>query len=1609
MSRKQFAVCLLALAGSASFLAAKYGYRRVSPRSQAADAAQSPKPTQEGAIHGSAVPLAFARQAPAIVADAASALQAKKQAGNLSLPIAFEPNVRQTASRIRFVGRGKGATVFLTDDEILLRPGHNDTLGIRFVEARSSRAKARRGRAGGGIAWRGEQPLRGQSNYLIGNDSRKWSTGVPHFARVSSSELIPGVSGAVYGGEEGLEYDLRLAPGADASNLRLTLEGATNVRLSPEGDLLVTVGTEVVKMKKPRAYQKGPAAKHRSHRTHHGTLTPPRRRRKKSTDNRGKHVRRRPVDAAYVLEVDGSIGFRVGPHDAREALVIDPILSVAYASFLGGSGTDIASSVALDSSGKIYVSGTTTSSTSFPEGLGNRSGTDDGPSQFFVAKIDPTATGPNSLIYLTFLGGSGKQSGGLIAVDGSGNVAITGTTTSSDFPVTDTSQPTIGLTSGYGNDVIVSELDPTGSKLLFSTLFGGSGAESLDSAGGIALDSSGEVYIAADVSTTPANTNTPDLPVTNNAFQTVWDGEPSDGFFAIFTPPPQAGGTATLKYCSYLGTNAIGLPGVGGVAVDSSGNAYIAGFAANSVSGFPVKNALQTSYGGGTADGFLMKISPLGQGSQDVVYATELGGSEEDEALAVAVDSANPPNAYVTGVTESSDFPMKSAVAGFQTALHVNATSNAFLAVVSENPSTGQTSLAYATYLGGSSADSGQGIAVGSANAVYVTGNTTSFDFPWKDNLQPFNSAGEAFVAKLDATSPGAASLIFATPLAGTSPPGGTASASGNAIVTDGAGHSYVAGITTSGDFPTALSTNSGINGFQQDCTSCTTVGPASDAFVAEIAESSGQSPSVLFTLPHLNFSSGGSGPQFVGVLNSGESGLTISNISVTGPDAADFPITGQAACVGSTITPGIKAQCSFEIGFSPTMVGPEAAAVAVTDNAPGSPQVLELTGTGGAGPLAAVSPPSVSFGSQPENTASPSPAVAYLQNIGSQAMTLTSVGLGGTDVSQFTIDPGGANGFAGCQRQGLIPPGGTCVVQVSFTPTSQGSFHAELNFVDNSGNSTSAEQVVPISGAGVATAPIANVAPTSLAYGSLTVGGVSAAQTVTLTNNGSAALNVSAIGLTGANASEFAIQASGTTCPLASGSIAIKASCIVAVQFTPQDVGSMNASLSFTDNATGSPQQVALSATATAAVSVAVSPPNLMFGAQSEGTSSAAQIVNVSNMSSSSAGVGPVSLSGTNASDFTAENPCAPSLAAGKSCQIAVTFKPAAGPTPGSRSATLNVGGGSPSTVGLSGVATQASISVPPSANFSNQLAGTAGTPVPVVVKNNSSGAFAGALSVSSVSLSESGASTTDFSITADSCTGPATAPGGTCAIQVAFQPASLCPTLSGTRNATLTINDNAPGSPHTVTLAGSAVDFCVTIQPGQGPAQPIRAGQSETFNLEVQSSDPTAGSGQLTCAVQSGTPGGCTVSTTPATNPPVVQVMQTNPGLFQMVVNSNASASVLNDLSRLRGAPRWQVVDLATCLAVILMTVIAIRRWEQDRNYGRRTATSIASVAASVVLFAVAVCFAACGGNSATPDPLPAPPQSATYQVTATATITAGQSSVTRTFSESVTIQTP
>src|SRR6202167_1328620 len=212
-------------------------------------------------------------------------------------------------------------------------------------------------------------------------------------------------------------------------------------------------------------------------------------------------------------------------------LVIDPSLSVSYSTFLGGTGDDSATSVKGDSSGKVYVRGTPPSAAPFSE-VSKKLGPGGGAADYFIAKIDPTKSGLNSLVYLTFIGGSGGEEGGFLAVDANGNAAIAGTTTSTDFPVTDGSTRTAG-----SNDATVTEINAAGSQFVFSTLFGGSGAEATQGPGGIAMDSSGNVFVAMD-------TNSTALTTTTGAFQTAYGGGVSDGFLAIVGPTS----TPTLKY-----------------------------------------------------------------------------------------------------------------------------------------------------------------------------------------------------------------------------------------------------------------------------------------------------------------------------------------------------------------------------------------------------------------------------------------------------------------------------------------------------------------------------------------------------------------------------------------------------------------------------------------------------------------------------------------------------------------------------------------------------------------------------------------------------------------------------------------------------------------------------------------------------------------------------------------------------------------------------------------------------------------------------------------------------------------------------------------------------
>ncbi len=387
--------------------------------------------------------------------------------------------------------------------------------------------------------------------------------------------------------------------------------------------------------------------------------------------------------------------------------------------------------------------------------------------------IDPV------LSYSTYLGGSNNDYGNAIAVDGHGNVYVTGDTYSTDFP---TVSPLQASPHG-GRDAFVAKLNPSGTALVYSTYLGGGGT---DRSEGIAVDGSGNAYVIGITTSTNFPTANPLQPTNHGA---------GDAFVAKLN----ASGSA-LVYSTYLGGTAIDYGR--SIAVDGAGNAYVTGYTASV--NFPTAKPLQPTNHGGPSwcpcDGFVAKLNAKGSA---LIYSTYLGGSSDDGAHGVAVDGFG--NAFVTGETYSADFPTVNPI---QPALHGD--QDVFVFKLNASGS----ALVYSTYLGGKQADFGYDIAVNGSGNAYVTGFTGSADFPTANPLQPKKKGGQdAFVAKLNAAG---SALVYSTYL------GGTKEDEGVGIRVDPSGNAYVTGYTLSTDFPTA-------NALQ-----VTNHGGA-DAFVAEL------------------------------------------------------------------------------------------------------------------------------------------------------------------------------------------------------------------------------------------------------------------------------------------------------------------------------------------------------------------------------------------------------------------------------------------------------------------------------------------------------------------------------------------------------------------------------------------------------------------------------------------------------------------------------------------------------------------------------------------------------------------------------------------------------
>jgi hypothetical protein len=265
-----------------------------------------------------------------------------------------------------------------------------------------------------------------------------------------------------------------------------------------------------------------------------------------------------------------------------------------------------------------------------------------------------------------------------------------------------------------------------------------------------------------------------------------------------------------------------------------------------------------------------------------------------DQALAMAVGTEWPGTVYVTGTKQSVNFPVTGTtlgnIAAYQFSLSGSA--NAFLSVIGQNGA-GMTSLLYSRYLDGATTDVGLSVWYAQTNQIYVSGSTTSANFPAQFNFQPYSGDQHAFVTELDSTSSGAALLLFPTPLGGTSTAGVSATAVATAIAVDTKANVYVTGATIAGDFPVAGNPN---NGAQLTCASCQQTPPLNEAFLVEITPSTAALPSVSLNTGKVNFGAQPVGsltipPQGVAVKNSGDAPLNISSVTLAGPNFADFSL----------------------------------------------------------------------------------------------------------------------------------------------------------------------------------------------------------------------------------------------------------------------------------------------------------------------------------------------------------------------------------------------------------------------------------------------------------------------------------------------------------------------------------------------------------------------------------------------------------------------------------------------------------------------------------------------------------------------------------------------
>lgn len=707
----------------------------------------------------------------------------------LKLPLSFIPNAGQTDPSVRYFAHGAGFSFYFTDEKAVLafvgqpadeKKRRGMVLNLRFVGATSAaRATAHR-------------PLAGQVSYFRGSDPAKWQAGLPTYEEVVYRELWHRIDLRFRGTNGRLKYEFALRQGASPQDIRLAYGGAKHLSVTNDGALLIHTPYGALTDARPRSWQRID-----------GRTVPVETRYVVEGSSYGfalgAHDPRYPlvidpglaystflggsaadVGRSITLDDDGnayvtgdtrSLDFPTrsgafdtsfnGVSDAFVTKLNDQGSAIVYSTYVGGSGLDLAQGIAVDDRGNAFVAGFTNSS-DFPTTPGAFQQTDPGPGPSpegddgFVTKLSPSG---KKLVYSTYLGGAGEDTANGIAVDEGGNAYVGSAGATSSFPTTpgafqetdpgptptacpdpNAPDPADCLVL-LGQDVVASKLNPSGSALVYATYLGGSSRDILNS---MTADEEGHFYAAGATDST-------NFPTTPGAFQPT-DPQPvppgpstqpesgPDGFVAKLNRSGSG-----LVYSTYLGGTG-GAPGgtgegIEGVGVDRVGHAFATG-RTDSAFDFPTTpGAWDTTYNGGSNDAFVSKFNVSGSA---LVYSTYLGGSGTEEGGRFRVALNPEGSAYITSLTNSTDFP--TTPGAFQTVLAGNF--DVYVTVLNPVGS----GLAYSTYLGGSGADISNSIAVDGRAQAYVTGRTSSANFPITGGAfdTTFNGGGrDVFVTKL--------------------------------------------------------------------------------------------------------------------------------------------------------------------------------------------------------------------------------------------------------------------------------------------------------------------------------------------------------------------------------------------------------------------------------------------------------------------------------------------------------------------------------------------------------------------------------------------------------------------------------------------------------------------------------------------------------------------------------------------------------------------------------------------------------------------------------------------------------------------------------------------